>query len=687
MARLYEGPTASSASRPPVREAMAARQSLGDTTMAARPQLTEIINAHKHKAEKYRQCNAELSKSNAALNIRVRDLTADNIALRQQLLHLEVELNRRNQEQERNKEKLVSQLHQLLEEIEAPPPRVSQKNKKNRRSVDTDEEISPFLESRLLRGSYVPNEEFEMPVIQEEPGSRRSSVGGSTPGSDRRSRSSFSFDEINLPPPTTPSRVLQSAAHQLREEEEDQEEEYEEPVEEAPEEDVSNDRLEPSPEQSPASMADTNMLPRAVDTRPRRRRDSKIFTSYLPDPIPEPIKSDPISPPSPNAVEDVEFPETEEKEDEEEIIDSAQAQLQPKSTKPEPVPVSMPVKETVNVLEAPINPPAPAPRATKRKFSASESESPSISVDFNFQPQKPTSSKPATKKLAPIAPLSARKALSAKSTNHEPISPTKAASKAAGKGIDDLGKPGKSNLNSKLAGKVGLSSSNRVSGRGGKSILEDEPIVKPLLDSFLLESSHSARSTTSATPTPPPDEDTTARPSRRSKAVVSYAMPSLRAKMRREEGPDDAARKKKKKRVAGRRSSNTVGDNGEDWEGSQVSEATDLGNLGDLGEPGESGESANFKEHEDGDDIIASGGDQDAVLDINEVSLSALPETEIEEALAGIKRKRRTSASTTTATNEKETKRRQQDERRNSVAGTAQGKEKQTMGRRRSMMV
>jgi hypothetical protein len=614
--------------------------------------------------------------------------------LRQQLLHLEVELNRRNLEQERNKEKL-SQIHQLLEEIEAPLPRVSQKNKKNRRSVDTDGESSPFLESRLLRGSYVPNGEFEMPVIQEEPGSRRSSVGGSTPGSDRRRRSSFNFNEINLPPPTTPSRVLQAAAHQLREEEEeDQEEEYEEPVEEALEEDVSNDRLEPSPEQSPASVEDTDMLPRAVDTRPRRRRDSKIFTSYLPDPIPEPTKSDPISPPSPIAVEDTESPESEESEEkEEEIIESAQPK--PKSTKPEPVPAVKPVKETVNILEAPINPPVPAPRATKRKFTASESESPSISVDFNFQPQKTTSSKPPAKKLAPIAPLSARKALSAKSTNHDPISPSKAASKAgklgkAGKAIDDLGKPGKSGLSSKLGGKVGLTSSNRVSGRGGKSVLEDESIIKPLLDSFPLESTHSARSTTSATPTPPPEEDTATRPSRRSKAVVSYAMPSLRAKMRREEGPDDVApKKKKKKRATGRRSSSTVGDQGEDWEGSQVSEVTDLGDLGDLGElgepdergePGKMGEPGDFGE--DGDDIVAEG-ERDAVLDVINVSLSALPEAGgLEEALAGIKRKRRTSAAS-----EKETKRRQQEERRNSVAAAGQGKEKQATGRRRSMMV
>ncbi|KAI5785650.1 hypothetical protein FPQ18DRAFT_83988 [Pyronema domesticum] len=694
MARLYEGPTASSASRPPLGEVTAARQPLGDITTAARPPLSEIINAHKHKAEKYRQCNAELSKSNAALNIRVRDLTADtkrlltdNISLRQQLLHLEVELNRRNLEQERNKEKL-SQIHQLLQEIEAPLPRVSQKNK-NRRSVDTDGESPPFLESRLLRGSYVPNGEFEMPVIQEEPGSRRSSVGGSTPGSDRRRRSSFNFNEINLPPPTTPSRVLQAAAHELREEaEEEQEEEYEEPVEEALEEDISNDRLEPSPEQSPASVEDTDMLPRAVDTRPRRRRDSKIFTSYLPDPIPEPTKSDPISPPSPIAV-DRESPESEESKEEEEIIESAQPKQKP--TAPEPKPIIKPIKETVNNLEAPINPPAPAPRATKRKFTASESESPSISVDFNFQPQKTvTTSKPPAKKLAPIAPLSARKALSAKSTNHDPISPSKAASKAgklgkAGKAsLDDLGKPGKSGVSGKLGGKVGLTSSNRVSGRGGKSVLEDEGIIKPLLDSFPLESTHSARSTTSATPTPPPEEDTATRPSRRSKAVVSYAMPSLRAKMRREEGPEDVApKKKKKKRATGRRSSSTVGDQGEDWEGSQVSEVTDLGDLGELGELGEPGQLGDYGE--DGDGIVAEG-ERDTVLDIINVSLDALPEEvkkgELEEALAGIKRKRRTSTST-----EKETKRRQQEERRNSVAAAGQGQEKQAVGRRRSMMV
>lgn len=108
-------------------------------------------------------------------------LLTENISLREQVLRLEVELERRNQERKRNEstqkklEEKMAQVGTLLRELNQPyslPPR--------RTTVSSeDSEGSPFLEPRLLRSSYVPGEGLDayMPAIAEESQqSRRSSL-------------------------------------------------------------------------------------------------------------------------------------------------------------------------------------------------------------------------------------------------------------------------------------------------------------------------------------------------------------------------------------------------------------------------------------------------------------------------------------------------------------------------------
>lgn len=105
-------------------------------------------------------------------------LLTENISLREQVLHLEVELERRNQERKRNEstqkklEEKMAQVGTLLKELNQPCslPR--------RTIVSEDSESSPFLEPRLLRNSYVPGEGLDayMPAIAEESQSHRFSL-------------------------------------------------------------------------------------------------------------------------------------------------------------------------------------------------------------------------------------------------------------------------------------------------------------------------------------------------------------------------------------------------------------------------------------------------------------------------------------------------------------------------------
>lgn len=106
-------------------------------------------------------------------------LLTENISLREQVLHLEVELERRNQERKRNEstqkklEEKMAQVGTLLKELNQPCSLP-------RRTIvsSEDSESSPFLEPRLLRNSYVPGEGLDayMPAIAEESQSHRSSL-------------------------------------------------------------------------------------------------------------------------------------------------------------------------------------------------------------------------------------------------------------------------------------------------------------------------------------------------------------------------------------------------------------------------------------------------------------------------------------------------------------------------------
>jgi hypothetical protein len=106
----------------------------------------------------------------------------DNISLREQVLRLEVQLARRDQErktlqknqitQKKLEEKMV-EFGLLLKELNQPCTPLG----KSSTSPD-DDDTSPYLESRLLRSSYIPGEGLEgyMPAIEEEAQSRRCSV-------------------------------------------------------------------------------------------------------------------------------------------------------------------------------------------------------------------------------------------------------------------------------------------------------------------------------------------------------------------------------------------------------------------------------------------------------------------------------------------------------------------------------
>ncbi|KAF8248313.1 hypothetical protein K440DRAFT_257630 [Wilcoxina mikolae CBS 423.85] len=222
----------------------------------------DAYEALKQKYLQQNRQNKEISRSHSVLTKRVHDLQiettrllTDNISLREQVLRLEVELARRDQERktlqknqatQKKLEEKMAEVGLLLRELNQPCTPLA------KCSTPPDDDSSPYLESRLLRDSYIPGEGLEgyMPAIEEEAQSRRCSMN-----SERR-RSTLNFADIELPPPAPES--------------------YE------PVSDDDNDNDPPPPMNN-------------VESRPRRRRDSDLVRQHtsIPEPVPEPMKSVP----------------------------------------------------------------------------------------------------------------------------------------------------------------------------------------------------------------------------------------------------------------------------------------------------------------------------------------------------------------------------------------------------------
>ncbi|KAF8544067.1 hypothetical protein BDD12DRAFT_817793 [Trichophaea hybrida] len=220
----------------------------------------DTYEALKQKYLQQNRQNKEISRSHSVLTKRVHDLQiettrllTDNISLREQVLRLEVELARRDQERktlqknqatQKKLEEKMAEVGLLLKELNQPCTPLA------KCSTPPDDDSSPYLESRLLRDSYIPGEGLEgyMPAIEEEVQSRRSSMN-----SERR-RSTLNFADIELLPPAP-----------------------------EPYEPISDDDDDPPP-----SMNN-------VGSRPRRRRESDLIRQHtlIPESVPEPMKSVP----------------------------------------------------------------------------------------------------------------------------------------------------------------------------------------------------------------------------------------------------------------------------------------------------------------------------------------------------------------------------------------------------------
>ncbi|KAA8895189.1 hypothetical protein FN846DRAFT_970749 [Sphaerosporella brunnea] len=218
-----------------------------------------------YTVKRFKAQNKQLTAVNSDQAIRIQTLTregsqllSENVALRQEVIHLRMELQRRDKQSEilENNKRIVKLLEDKLEDVRLltkqlnQPPAVS--------SPEKDDDEMPYLESRLMRSSYTPGEYREpiMPSIEEEEAlSRRTSLA-----SERR-RSSYNFAYIDLPPPAP-----------------------------APAPAPELDELEPVEDPLPPMFN--------VESR-RRRRDSQLLgrSGALTEPVPSPAKaaSTPVS--------------------------------------------------------------------------------------------------------------------------------------------------------------------------------------------------------------------------------------------------------------------------------------------------------------------------------------------------------------------------------------------------------
>lgn len=147
-------------------------------------------------------------------------LLTENISLREKVIRLETEIDRREHTERivksvhaahRDLQQKMEEMHlivgQLGKAVEPPEPKQQPQCKSN--------ESTPVLESRLMRPSYNPAEIMDgiLPSIQEDVFSRRSSLNNQ-PGERRRSSFGYAFrygfcgsadgcslEEILLPPP------------------------------------------------------------------------------------------------------------------------------------------------------------------------------------------------------------------------------------------------------------------------------------------------------------------------------------------------------------------------------------------------------------------------------------------------------------------------------------------------------
>ncbi|KAI5784582.1 hypothetical protein EDC01DRAFT_201059 [Geopyxis carbonaria] len=162
---------------------------------------SEAIEALK---KRYLRQNREIARANSVQSVRIRTLESEttrllseNIGLREEVIRLQVQLNRRDKNRQivenvqAVRKKMLdkaAEFIQLAEELDNPGGSPAQK---------AGEDDSPIMESRLMRDSYIPGElpEGYLPAISEDTRSRRSSLHDA-----HRRRSSFNFDEIQLPP-------------------------------------------------------------------------------------------------------------------------------------------------------------------------------------------------------------------------------------------------------------------------------------------------------------------------------------------------------------------------------------------------------------------------------------------------------------------------------------------------------
>lgn len=230
--------------------------------------------------------NQEIARSNSTQAVRIRTLEVElakmwteNISLREQIIQLQTELERRDNSRqifenvEATRQKLQSkvvEMNQLLSELG-----IDMLSKRPQDPVESKSSL--YYESRLCDHQNIPASECIMSPIIEDVISRRSSLID-----NERRRSSFSFLETDLPPPEPEPYVSEEEAETGQEDGEDKEgeQEYEVDEDEEQEEDAEG---EESGGSSPSPLKNVSQ------TRRWKRRDSYLLQAG--EPVPEPIKT------------------------------------------------------------------------------------------------------------------------------------------------------------------------------------------------------------------------------------------------------------------------------------------------------------------------------------------------------------------------------------------------------------